>query len=107
MKINKTNRESLIQNKNYKRYDEKKQKLKNKYPQEVFELEPTGRPPLEYIRYSEKERKLHKDYLKKVADLLFEPSGDYQKFSWDIMSTQDKILQERKTRRRANDSEYR
>ena len=35
--------------------------------------------------------------------MLIEPNGDYQKFTWDIMSTQDKIIQERKTRRRAND----
>ena len=100
MKINKTERKALMQNENYQKYDEKKQKLKNKYPQEVFELEPIGRPKLEYIRYSERERKLHKDYLKKVADLLFEPSGDYQKFSWDIISDVDKLAMERKARGR-------
>tara|TARA_R110000868_G_scaffold389003_1_gene658157 strand:- start:140 stop:460 length:321 start_codon:yes stop_codon:yes gene_type:complete len=102
MKINKTERKALMQNENYQKYDEKKQKLKNKYPQEVFELEPIGRPKLEYIRYSEKERKLHKDYIKKVADLLFEPSGDYQKFSWDIISDVDKLAMERKSRGRKN-----
>ena len=107
MKINKTNRKSLMKNENYKRYDEKKQKLKNKYPQEIFTLQPTGRPKIEYTIYDEKERELHKDYLKKLTDLLFKPNGDYQKFTWDIMSQHDMILQERKTRRRINDSEYR
>ena len=43
MKINKTNRESLIQNKNYKRYDDKKQKLKNKYDKQLFISSSPGR----------------------------------------------------------------
>ena len=98
MKINKTQRESLLQNKNYKRYDEKKQKLKNKYPQEIFTLQPPGRPRLQYTIYDEKERELHKDYLKKLTNLLFEPNGDYQKYCWDTLSEQDKLIAERKAR---------
>ena len=104
MKINKTNRESLIQNKNYKRYDDKKQLLKNKYDKQLFISSSPGRGE---IPYSDSERKEHKEYLEKICSMLIEPNGDYQKFTWDIMSQQDKILQERKTRRRANDSEYR
>ena len=104
MKINKTNRESLIQNKNYKRYDDKKQLLKNKYDKQLFISSSPGRGE---IPYSDSERKEYKEYLEKICSMLIEPNGDYQKFTWDIMSQQDKILQERKTRRRANDSEYR
>ena len=58
MKINKTQRESLLQNENYKRYDEKKQELKNKYPQELFTVQPIGRPRIQYTIYDEKEREL-------------------------------------------------
>ena len=104
MKINKTNRESLIQNKNYKRYDDKKQLLKNKYDKQLFISSSPGRGELPY---SDSERKEYKEYLEKICSMLIEANGDYQKFTWDIMSQQDKILQERKTRRRANDSEYR
>lgn len=102
MKINKTQRKALMQNVNYQNYDKKKQELKNKYPEKVFEVEPTGRPPLEYIRYSIQERELHKDYLRNIATLLMEPNGDYQKFSWDTISEFDKVIMERKTRGRKN-----
>jgi len=100
MKINKTNRESLIENKNYKRYDDKKQKLKNKYDKQLFKSSSPGRG---LTPYSDSERKEHKEYLEKLCSMLLEANGDYQKFTWDIMSTHDKIIQERKTRRRAND----
>ena len=102
MKINKTQRKSLMQNVNYQNYDKKKQELKKKYPEKVFEIEPTGRPRLDCIRYEEKERELHKDYLRNIATLLMEPNGDYQKYSWDTISEFDKVVMERKTRGRKN-----
>ena len=100
MKINKTQRKSLLQNKNYKRYDEKKQELKNKYDEQLFINSIRGRGE---IPYSVEEREQHKKYLEKICSILIKANGDYQKFTWDIMSLQDKIIQERKTRRRAND----
>ncbi len=104
MKINKTQRESLMKNKNYKRYDEKKQELKNKYDEQLFINSIRGRGE---IPYSVEERKQHKKYLEKICSILIEPNGDYQKFTWDIMSEHDLLMQERKTRRRINDSQYR
>jgi hypothetical protein len=103
MKINKTQRESLMKNKNYKRYDEKKQELKNKYDEQLFINSTPGRGE---IPYSAEERKQHKKYLEKICSILIEPNGDYQKFTWDIMSSHDLLMQERKTRRRINDSQY-
>jgi len=104
MKINKTQRKALMQNVNYQNYDKKKQELKNKYDKHLFISSSPGRGE---IPYSDSERKEYKEYLEKICSMLIEANGDYQKFTWDIMSQQDKILQERKTRRRANDSEYR
>ena len=35
---------------------------------------------------------------RRIAELLFAPDGDFQKFLWDNLSEQEKILQERKAR---------
>lgn len=92
-----------MKNVHYRKYDKKKQKLKKKYPSSVFT---TAGPGRNFIDYSAKERELHKSYLKELLDLLFEPNGDYQKFSWDILSDMDKLAMERKARGRKTSYDY-
>ena len=39
-----------------------------------------------------------------MGDLIFKTNGNFQKFMWDTMPEAEKRAQERKTRRRINDS---
>lgn len=82
----------------YQRYIIQKNEIKAKYPEELF-LQGTqsGRRK---IKYSIEERDLYKQYLKELGDLLFQPDGDFQQFTWEMLSDADKLEQERKARGR-------
>ena len=41
-----------------------------------------------------------------MGDLMFKTNGNFQKFMWDDMSEVEKLVQEKKCRRRKNDSKY-
>lgn len=86
-----------MKNVHYKKYDKKKQKLKKKYPSDIFKKAGPGHKKIDYPA---EQRKLHQSYLKELLDLIFENDGDYQKFSWDILSDMDKLAMERKARGR-------
>lgn len=97
--------ESLLQNENYKKYSVKKKEIKAKYPSEIFMLPTQGNhkenSTKENFRiYIEQHRELYKEYIKELANLLFEPEGDFQQFTWDIIPEVDKKHMERRARGR-------
>lgn len=88
------------ENKYYKLYEKEKQVIKDKYPEEIF-VEPikgrcTIREGKEYIQSGQQE--LHRQYLKELADLIFTPDGNYQKFTWDIIGDAEKLEMDRRAR---------
>jgi hypothetical protein len=85
-------------NKHYRNYYKKKQKILKKYPKDMFAKPTSGAKPLLYD--NEKQQEQYRQWCKDILDLLFEPDGDYQKFTWDIMSDNDKETMERKARGR-------
>lgn len=92
-------------NKYYQLYEEEKQQIKDKYPPEIFKLESQSGRNEKKIKeatdyYLQNHRHLHQQYLKEIANLIFEPNGNYQKFTWDIMAEVDKLEMERKARGR-------
>ena len=101
------NLKSLLKNEHYKIFFKKKQELKSKYPDVIWEIPPIGQPKKyqkekdaqEYINYY---RKLHQEYLRELSDLMFQPEGEFQQFTSDIMSETDKLYQERNSRERLN-----
>lgn len=105
-KVTINNTASLLKNEHYKRYHDKKQEIKSKYPQEMWIKSPNTSSnsslKIKLEEYIKNYRKLHKEYLKELGDLIFEPDGDFQKFSWENMSEADKVVQERKSRARLN-----
>ena len=88
----------------YEKYWIKKQELKSQYPSKLF-FNTTGAGNHK-IPYSEEERMLHKEYLSKLANLIFEKDGDYQRFTWEMMSEFDKLQMERTARGRTRKYEY-
>lgn len=78
--------EELLKDKNYQIYNERKQKIKSKYSEECFpNYVPEGyRIPRKDI--TESQRKEYLKYLKEISDLLLEPKGPYQKFTWDYLT---------------------
>ena len=87
------------QNPYYLKYEKQKLKIKDKYKDKIkFDHHRPG--PRVPEPYDPAERELYQTYLKKVGDLLMKPQGNFQKFLWDIMSDNDKIIQERKARGR-------
>lgn len=76
----------LLTDDNYKIYNERKQKIRSKYPEDCFpNYIPDGcKTPPKYI--TSLQRKQYQKYLKEIGNLLFEPGGDYQKFSWDYLT---------------------
>jgi len=83
---------SRLLNINYLNYKKQKQSLKKEYPKHIFKNTSSGRHS---IPYPKEDRELYQDYVKKIADLLFEPNGDFQKDSWDAMSEQEKLISDR------------
>ena len=77
----------LLKDENYSKYNDKKQKIKLKYPPQIFPdyQEPDKR--LHQRPVTEEHRILYKKYLKEIGDLLFKPNGHYQKFSWDYLTS--------------------
>ena len=92
-----------MRNAHYRKYDKKKKDIKKKYPAKVFKRDVAGRG---FLKYTDEERKLHQSYLKDLLDLIFKPDGDFQQFTWDIMSDQDKMIMERKARGRKWEYDY-
>ena len=89
--------ESIIRNyPEYQRYIIQKNEIKAKYPEEIFLLgSKIGRRS---IKYSKEQRELHKQYLIELGDLLFQPGGNFQQFTWELLSDADKELMERKSK---------
>lgn len=104
MKINKSKHEHLMTNKHYRNYYKKKQKILKKYPKDMFAKPSAGAKPLSYDNKEQQEQ--YRQWCKDILDLMFQPDGDYQKFSWDIMSEQDKLIMERKARGRKTHYDY-
>lgn len=89
-----TDLEAIKQNEHYKKYLIQKEKIQSKYPPNLVKSErETGR------RFYEKgEQELSRKYLKEIADLILKPGGHFQKFSWDLINTQEKLQMERTAR---------
>lgn len=88
-------KEILLQDENYQKYNEEKEKLKTNYPPNIFGGCDVGK---RNVRYSEEERKLYKDYLYELGNLLFDGHGYFQKFCWDNISQSEQDIQDRKAR---------
>lgn len=84
--------EERYDNKYYQKFNKEKQKIKEKYPAELFEI------PREYKNhyYPMEHRRLYREYLKEIGDLMYQKEGWYQKFIWDTLSDSDKAEFERK-----------
>ena len=94
--ISSKNEDMLMENEYYKKYYEQKQKIKERYPQDLWER-PNGSKNALNKNYNN--HHLWKEYIKEIADLLLQPNGDYQKFSWEVLiSDSDKVVMEQKAR---------
>lgn len=89
-----TDLQAIKQNEHYKKYYKQKQKILSKYPDTLIKSErQSGK------RFFEKgEQELSRKYLKEIADLILEPNGHFQKFSWDLINSVDKLQMERTAR---------
>jgi|TARA_R110001592_G_scaffold34938_3_gene119428 hypothetical protein len=84
----------LDRNKNYKKYEKQKDKLKAKYPPTLFAK------PGYSNRYKGKatddERELYKEYIGKLMDIINKPNSHYQNYLWDTLSSSEKLFREAK-----------
>jgi len=78
----------------YKKFLVEKNKIKEKYPKELFETATSRKDPI----YSEESKLIWRQYLKELGNLMFKPKGLYQDFIWDIISESEKIYMETKAR---------
>lgn len=95
-------------NKFYKKYIVQRDRIREKYTDlDISSNTPRGAPPKAgFAEYTIKERNRHRKYLKEIGDLLYKKNGWFQKFVWDDISASEQIIQEKKCRRRKNDSKY-
>ena len=84
----------LQSNKHYRKYYKEKQKIKDKYPPNIFLSEGRGGKRF----YEEGEQELYQKYLKELSNVIFQPNGDFQKFSWDALNDVEKLQMERTAR---------
>ena len=82
------NRDLMLQNKYYKRYLIKKEKIKSKYPPSLWEN------PLTKTKYSKEEQEMWLKYIKEIGDLMYKKDGWFQKFVWDSICQTTKDRQE-------------
>ena len=95
------------ENKYFIKYTKERDKIKEKYIDILRPYTPNGPiPKVGLPNYTEKERNRFRKYLKEMGDLMFKTNGNFQKFMWDDMSEVEKLAQEKKCRRRINDSQY-
>lgn len=95
------------ENKYFAKYAKQRDLIKEKYKDVI--VGNTWKPgPLSknFTPYTDAERSRHRKYLKEIGDLMFKPNGWFQKFYWDNLSENEKIIQERKTRGRKNAKNY-
>lgn len=81
-----------LSNINYLNYFKQKQSLKNEYPKHIFKNTAVGRG---VIPYPKEDVEMYQDYLRKLADLIFEPKGDFQKYSWDTIPAVEQLVSDR------------
>lgn len=93
--ISSKNQDMLLENKYYERYNKEKQKIKDKYPEDLW-YRPIGQARNRKLNYNN--HHLWKEYIKEIAELMLKPNGWYQKFVWDTYSDSDKALMEQKAR---------
>ena len=81
-------------NKYWIRFNKEKQKIKSKYPAELFEI------PKEHKNhyYPIEHQRLYREYLKEMGDLIHKKEGWFQKFIWDTISESDRVIKERELR---------
>lgn len=72
--------------KDYLRYSIKKDKIKQKYTEDIFPCYTAIGTNYSTKRPTQKQREDYKKYLKEIADLIFKPNGDYQKFCWNFLT---------------------
>lgn len=89
----------LNKNPHYKKYIERKEEIKKKYNPSLWKHYGVELTKKDYVKwYIEEAQEEWRNYLKEIADVMFEPDGDFQKFTWDIMSEVDKLTQQRTAR---------
>lgn len=98
-------------NKHYIKFTKKKEDIKKNYPPDIFDLKPTSGRTSKYIdaynkEYVDKHRSLHKEYLKELADLIFQPNGEFQEFTWDMISEKNQLDMQRIARGRKLSKSY-
>jgi len=93
----------LETNENYKKYKEEKDKIKSKYPSEIWEYAKKGRINKADVEdYMENYHSLYKEYIKEIADLMFTPNSHFQEFVWDIIPDYELQRREYRIRGRKN-----
>lgn len=86
-------KDDLYDNPYYKKFLVEKNKIKERYPKEVFQIYET---PHKQVKNTKEHQIMYREYLKELGDLMYKPDGLYQKFVWDTMSDSDKALMEAK-----------
>lgn len=93
--ISSKNADLLLENEYYQKYQIQKQKIKDRYPEDLWNR-PIGLARNRKLNYNN--HHLWKEYIKEVAELMLKPNGWYQKFVWDTYSDSDKALMEVRAR---------
>lgn len=93
----------LLSNKEYKKYLIKKNKIKEKYSDDLLKVCALGKSKEPYPLEMQEE---YKKYIKEIGDLMFKVNGDFQKFTWDDMSTHDKHRQNIRARGKLKTVKY-
>ena len=89
------NLESLLKNKNYKSFWDKKKEIQSKYDERLWDWGRTNPPKAIKKWYLEEGIKQWREYIKEISEEMLKPGSDYQKFTWDILSDRDKEVRER------------
>lgn len=93
--------EGLETNLNYRKYKEQKDKIKSKYPSEIWKYQGAGRSKISYHNeYLNNYHPLYKEYIKEILNLMLTPDSDFQKFTWDIIPDYELEIMKRRARGR-------
>jgi hypothetical protein len=95
--------DELKSNKYYLKYHKQKENIRKKYTNDMLKI---PRAYNESLGYGGKEQEEYRKYIKELCDLLLEPNGWYQKFTWDAISDKDKEDMERRARGRKSGADF-
>tara|TARA_A100001201_G_scaffold142790_1_gene142014 strand:- start:4136 stop:4465 length:330 start_codon:yes stop_codon:yes gene_type:complete len=106
VKISVNDLRTKMTNKGYSRYHKQKLKIQKKYDERLFNWSSSRESKQTKDWFKEEGQEEWRRYIKEISDIMFEPAGNFQQFTWDILSKTEQEYRDRKARGKLDKQNY-